>query len=97
MGYNLLINGVYGGYNPLTNHLVISWDIQAPGKLTAKAPENRVSQKETIVFQPSTFRGELLVSGRVPPSKLLTHKMKIKTPTPETRTHETPTPETRVY
>ena len=28
MGYNLLINGVYGGYNPLTNHLVISWDIQ---------------------------------------------------------------------
>ena len=35
---------------------------------TAKAPENRSSQKETIVFQlqPSIFRGELLVSGRVP-------------------------------
>ena len=28
MGYNLLINGVYWGYNPLTNHLVTSWDIQ---------------------------------------------------------------------
>jgi len=28
MGYNLLINGVYGGYNPLTNHLLTSWDIQ---------------------------------------------------------------------
>ena len=29
------------------------------------APENRPSSKETIVFQPSIFRGELLVSGRV--------------------------------
>ena len=28
MGYNLLINGVYWGYNPLTNLLLISWDIQ---------------------------------------------------------------------
>ena len=25
--YNLLINGVYWGYNPLTNHLLTSWDI----------------------------------------------------------------------
>ena len=31
MGYNLLINGVYWGYNPLTNHLLTSWDIQAGG------------------------------------------------------------------
>ena len=30
MGYNLLINGVYWGYNPLTNHLLTSWDIQVP-------------------------------------------------------------------
>ena len=28
MGYNLLINGIYWGYNPLTNHLLTSWDIQ---------------------------------------------------------------------
>ena len=28
MGYNLLINGVYWGYNPLTTHLLTSWDIQ---------------------------------------------------------------------
>ena len=28
MVYNLLLNGVYWGYNPLTNHLLISWDIQ---------------------------------------------------------------------
>ena len=31
MGYSLLINGVYLGYNPLTNHLLTSWDIQAGG------------------------------------------------------------------
>ena len=29
MGYNLLKNGVYCGYNPLTNLLLTSWDIQA--------------------------------------------------------------------
>ena len=33
------------------------------------APEKRPSQKETIVFQPSIFRRELLVSGRVPTGK----------------------------
>ena len=26
--YNLLINGIYWGYNPLTNLLLTSWDIQ---------------------------------------------------------------------
>ena len=26
-GYNLLINGVYWRYNPLTNLLLTSWDI----------------------------------------------------------------------
>ena len=31
MGYNLLRNGVYGGYNPLANHLLTSWDIQVGG------------------------------------------------------------------
>ena len=29
MAYNLLINGIYWGYNPFTNHLLTSWDIQA--------------------------------------------------------------------
>ena len=28
MGYALLINGVYWGYNPLPNLLLTSWDIQ---------------------------------------------------------------------
>ena len=27
MGYNLVINGVYCVYNPLTNHVLTSWDI----------------------------------------------------------------------
>ena len=29
-GYNLLLNGIYWGYNPFTNHLLTadSWDIQ---------------------------------------------------------------------
>ena len=26
--YNQLLNGVYWGYDPLTNHLLTSWDIQ---------------------------------------------------------------------
>ena len=32
MGYNLLINGVYWGYNPFTNLLLTSWDIQVAGE-----------------------------------------------------------------
>ena len=28
MGYNLLIHGIYWGYNLLTNHLLNLWDIQ---------------------------------------------------------------------
>ena len=28
MGYNLLIHGIYWGYNPLANLLLTSWDIQ---------------------------------------------------------------------
>ena len=28
MGYNLRTNGMYCGYNPLTNLLLTSWDIQ---------------------------------------------------------------------
>ena len=34
-------------------------------KLTANAPENKPSRKETIGFQPSMFRGYVIVSGRV--------------------------------
>ena len=40
--YNLFINGVYWGYNPLTNHLLNSWDIQvqpSPMKKKGKSSE----------------------------------------------------------
>ena len=33
------------------------------------APENRPGPKRKLVFEPSIFRGELLVSGRVDPPK----------------------------
>ena len=40
------------------------WKLEIPSvKLTAKATENTASQKETIVFQPSIFRGELLAAA----------------------------------
>ena len=39
MGYNLLINGVYWGYNPLTNLLLTSWDIQVLEELLSGKSE----------------------------------------------------------
>ena len=30
MGYNPFTNGIFWGYSPTTNHLLTSWDIQAP-------------------------------------------------------------------
>ena len=44
------------------------------------APENMASQKERIVFQPSIFRGELLVSGRVKLNKDMGVSKKSGTP-----------------
>ncbi len=57
--YNLLINGVYWGYSPLTNLLLTSWDIQVhPLKLTAslplkigKLPKRKRESTPTIHFQ----------------------------------------------
>ena len=60
---------------PIISHGKMNFDLSRISnyvyslKLTAIAPENRPSQKERIVFQPSIFRGELLVSGRVTPPK----------------------------
>ena len=33
--FHLLINGIYWGYYPFTNHLLTSWDIQAPWSLNS--------------------------------------------------------------
>ena len=40
-------------------------EITLPETNSKFAPENKPSLKETIVFQPSIFRGELLVSRSV--------------------------------
>ena len=53
---------------PLPKCLGQSWDVWIACFTlpeTNIAPENRPSQKERIVFQPSIFRGKPLVSGRV--------------------------------
>ena len=51
MGYNLLINGVYWGYIPLTNLLLTSWDIQVvendPG---SKNPKSSIQMPFEDVF-----------------------------------------------
>ena len=49
MGYNLLINGVYWGYNPLTNHLLSSWYIQVADLLReAGVPFFSISASEFV-------------------------------------------------
>ena len=58
MAYNLPINGVYWGYNPLTNLLLSSWDIQVavcypatfPWKQT-KTHSLEVSKKRLPLFE----------------------------------------------
>ena len=42
--FHLLINGVYWGCNPFTNHLLTSWDIQVPQTL------NQQFMKELFPF-----------------------------------------------
>ena len=41
--FHLLINGAYWGYNPLTHHLLTSWDIQA----SISATENMENENKT--------------------------------------------------
>ena len=48
VSYNLLINGVYGGYNPLTNHLLTSWDIQAKNKYSREDRTCTCANKDKV-------------------------------------------------
>jgi len=48
MGYDLLINGVYGGYKPLTTLLLTSWSIQVYLKTTYLATV--VAFKERVLL-----------------------------------------------
>ena len=43
MAYNLLTNGVYWGYNPLTNLLLSSWDIQVDSSVRFQADVSELS------------------------------------------------------
>ena len=59
MGYNLLINGVYWGYNPLTNLLLTSWDILVETVLCAQQLSNFLCQK-------TCFSGKWLLQLELP-------------------------------
>ena len=65
MVYNLLVNGVYWGYNPFTNHLLTSWDIQVLGisvSVHAMVKINCWKMKLLLLMQaPLIFRDELAV------------------------------------
>ena len=66
MGYNLLINGVYWGYNPLTNHLTNFIQAESKNFLTKKneapLPQHR-AQKPSCKrgeIMPKNYRGEII-------------------------------------
>ena len=76
MGYNLLINGIYWGYNPLTNLLLTSWDIQVgmarillrlPSRDWASVPySSMVSTQPSVTCSASVINASL---GFQPPLK----------------------------
>ena len=66
MGYNLLIHGVYGGYNPLTNLLLTSWDIQATHDFGASFRRPIFQDENPGTFNEKRIHGKL----RYPPPKL---------------------------
>ena len=67
MGHYLPINGIYWGYNPLTNHLLTSWDIQV-GTFTA-----HTDQFARIVWGDSRCFKEPALRIRFPPLKKCRH------------------------
>ena len=61
MVYNLLVNEVNWGYNPFTNHLLTSWDIQVLGIrcICTCDGENQLLEAEIFAFDASSayFQG----------------------------------------
>ena len=55
MGFNLLINGVYWGYNPFTKLLLTSWDIlvEIPQKMLVELVAAR--RREVVYSIPYTY------------------------------------------
>ena len=69
VGYNLLVNGVYWGYNPFTNHLLTSWDIQVgdgtPLDLShfAKTPKRQGATANTVIMKSALVQVEGNLEG----------------------------------
>ena len=79
MGYNLLINGVYWGYNPFTNHLLTSWDIQAcifllklnGTYILLMAGNPALGRRLLTIYGPFSFSGKTVFSWVSEPSSNL--------------------------
>ena len=66
MGYNLLINGVFWGYNPITNHLLTSWDIQATLFFLSQKSHSRLQDTEKGACFIQARRSQTFPSFKVP-------------------------------
>ena len=58
MEYNLLQNGVYWGYNPFTNRLLTSWDIQVVNQPIIAVKESidpKYQQDIPIIFLVNSY------------------------------------------
>ena len=60
MGYNLLVNGVYWGYNSFTNHLLTSWDIQV-GNTSSTGPFSHLA----MLVDPGVYQDSNQTSFRM--------------------------------
>ena len=81
MGYNLLINWVYWGYNPFTNHLLTSWDIQVPTVFEGFGmPQNNLPQQLAFLPVESLMRQLPVAIGKAWPNleKSSGHRLEVK-------------------
>ena len=68
-----LLNRIYWGYNPLTNHLLTSWDIQVGSHLGLLILLIKgLWSPPSSLNKAGYFRGEVGIGG-VPRSKLALH------------------------
>ncbi len=72
MDYNLLLNGVYWGYNPPTNHLLTSWDIQAGANFQFQEILNTSAMGSDFVFCNGHIWGVIQNSGYLKKNILVT-------------------------
>ena len=68
MGYNLLLIRVYWGYNPLTNHLLTSWDILV--RLHVSTKTSILDSSKTLCAQRWCLRSISLAPSQLPAQML---------------------------